>query len=364
MNRKMFWVFIVMIFVACNNPSKQKRVKAKRTDITEYVYASAQVVPTNSYNSRPLISGIIKDIFVSEGDTVNKGQALFGIDATPDLRSRLKNAYVDLKEAKDNLSGENNRLLRLELELQQVREQNQIDSINYSRRKKLWDQKIGSKNVLEQSLLVYRSSKSRLATLQSEYRLTKATLENRYDKAEIKVNTERTLLDDLIIRSEIDGVVFSINKEVGDIISPQEIFAEIGSHDDYLIELSIDEVDISKVEIGDTAIILLEAYPDTVFASTLVYISMVKDEMTQTFKVESIFTDKPDKLFVGLAGEANIVIERRKNTLVIPSEYIIDGNKVLTEKGLVDIRIGVKSIDNVEILKGVDTSTVLLTPDM
>lgn len=358
------WLIITALFLGCNSKPNKETTKAKISDITEYVYASAKVVPINTYNSRTLKSGIINDIFVKNGDAVKKGEALFSINVTADIKVRLDNATIELEEAKNNLSGENNRLVSIELEIQRVKDKNQIDSINYHRRKKLWDQNIGSKNVLEQAMLVYESSKSRLATLKSEYHLTKSSLESMYKKAENRVNTERNLLDDLVIKSEIDGIVFSITKEVGEIISPQEIFSEIGSLDNYKIELDIDEVDISRVELGDTTIILLEAYPDKVFTSTIVYISMLKDEMTQTFNVECIFDNRPEKLFSGLAGEANILVDRRKDALVVPSAFIVDGNKVLTENGLIDIRIGVKSIEYVEILGGIDTTTILLIPDV
>tara|TARA_Y100000385_G_scaffold87669_1_gene90273 strand:+ start:99 stop:1196 length:1098 start_codon:yes stop_codon:yes gene_type:complete len=358
-----FLTIIVSFSVGCDSVSKEQTTKPTLKDITELVYASANVVPQNTYNCRPSRSGIIEDIFIDEGDQIKKDQPLFSISATADVNNRLNNAKVNLQEAKDNLFGGNNKLTSIEIELVRITEQNQIDSSNYQRRKALWDQSIGSKNQLEQAFLSYQSSSSILNGLKVEYEKTRSTLQNQYDIAQNLVNTEQSLLKDLVIKSKIDGKVFTVFKETGEFISPQESFAEIGSTDDFLIELNFDEVDISKIEIGDTAIVHLEAYPDSVYTSTLSYISETKDDITQTFNVESIFTNAPSKLFNGLAGEANILVAKRKNAITIPSEYLIDGNKVLTSDGQTTVKIGVKSLEYVELLNGIDTSTVLLKPD-
>ena len=49
--------------------------------------------------------------------------------------------------------------------------------------------------------------------------------------------------DDYIIKSEIDGVVYRINKEAGEVINTQEPVVIIGT-EEFIIELSIDELDI------------------------------------------------------------------------------------------------------------------------
>ena len=352
------------LLISCNSRNENERVKPSIRDISELVYASANVVSHNKYNCKPSKSGIIREVLVQKGDHVIEGQSLFIIDASADLKNRLDNANVSLREVKNNLYGNNSKLLTVDLELQRLKEQNHIDSINYERRKRLWSQDIGSKNELEHALLKYQNSSNKIRALRLDYEQLRMSLESNYEKAKNHVSTEQTLLGELIVKSTINGEVFNVFKEVGEYISPQEVFAVIGSTDNYIIEMNIDEVDISKIELGDTAIIALEAYPDKVYTSTLSYISNNKDEPTQTFIVESLFLDSPTKLFHGLAGEVNILIERRENAKVIPSEYIIKGNRVLTEDGEISVRTGVKNLDFVEILDGIDTSVTLLRPDI
>lgn len=359
----LFILLVVAAFVSCKSSEEDASIKPTVRDISEYVYASANIVSQDKYQCRPSNSGIIQDILIKKGDKVKKGQLLFRISATANAKNKLTNATLNLEEMKTNLYGSNSKLNSIKIEIERIEEQNSIDSVNYERRLRLWNQEIGNKSELERSLLTYQSSTSRLESLHLEYDQLKLNLDNSYERAKNQVNTERSSLGDLEVRSQIDGEVFNVLKEVGEFISPQEIFAAIGSVNSFIINMNIDEVDISKIEIGDTAIISLEAYPDKVFESTLSYISNIKDQSTQTFVAESIFTESPTKLFNGLAGEANILVARRKNARVIPSAYLTRGNRVVTEDGEIIVRTGVKNLEFVEIIEGVDTSTTLIKPD-
>lgn len=366
MAKYVFLIFtsLTILLVSCQNKQNEDRIKPVFRDISEFVYASAKVVSHDAYQSRSTQSGIIQEIFIKEGDQVKKGQSLFKIKATADSNNKLYNATVTLNEADENLSGNNSKLNSIEIEIQRIKKQNQIDSSNYTRRNRLWEQNIGSKNELENSLLAYQSSTSRLKVLLLDYQQARLNLTSQFEKARNQVKTEQTLLADLEITSQIDGVILSLFKEVGEFISPQENFASIGNNDNFILNINIDEIDISRIAIGDTAIILLEAYPNEVYTSVLSYISKVKDESTQTFKVESTFTENPIKLFNGLSGEANVLVARRKNAIVIPSQYLLDRNKVLTEQGTLNVNVGVKNMEYVEILEGIDTATILLKPDI
>lgn len=355
-----YLTFIIALIIGCNNKQSSESVSPKQRNIIEYVYASASVVPENIYGSQSSRSGIIKDVFIEIGDEVSIGDPLFSIRPTADASNRLNNAMIDLQESRDNLYGSNSKLKNIENELKNIIHQNLQDSLNYKRRKRLWEQNIGSQSEMEQTLLVYRTSSSRMEALKIDYQQTLVTLENKVEKANKLVATERSLLRDLIVRSKIKGKVFSISKEVGEFISPQENFAEIGSNENFIVKMDIDEVDISKIELGDTALVQLEAFPDTLYTVTLSFISEMKDDITQTFRVEGVFKEIPLKMYNGLSGEANILVDRRQDALVIPSEYLIDENKVLTNEGEVDVVLGIKSLEFVEIIKGVDTSTILI----
>ena len=96
MSKYFILIIIVFIAVSCQNKQKENNIKPKTSDITESVYASVKVRPEVSYSPQPIHSGIIKKIYVQEGDFVEKGKILFQISPTAAVQSQLTNAEINL----------------------------------------------------------------------------------------------------------------------------------------------------------------------------------------------------------------------------------------------------------------------------
>ena len=87
------------------------------------------------------------------------------------------------------------------------------------------------------------------------------------------------------------------------------------------------------------------------------------NERTRSFTVEASFVTIPPALYPNLTTEANIVIQRKENALIIPREYLVDGNSVLTEdEEKVPVKTGLKDYQKVEILDGLTTDDVIVKP--
>ena len=69
---------ISIFLLACNN--KQPRTKVSVSTITESVYASGIVKAQKQYNVFTTVNGILKEIYVTEGDPEKKGDPLFLIE--------------------------------------------------------------------------------------------------------------------------------------------------------------------------------------------------------------------------------------------------------------------------------------------
>ena len=358
------YIFFLLLCLSCTPQTQQDNIKPFVTDITESVYASVFIKPETSYFPQPTRPGVIKHIWVEEGELVQKGQPLFQLSPSPEVKLRLNNASLTLQEMKENYSGENSLLLNIESELRFLQQQLTLDSVNLFRQQRLWAQNIGTKIDLERAELAYEATQNNYNVLQKKYTQTLLNLENQYKKALNQMRTEQDQLEDFYVRSEINGFVYDIHKKEGEFIGSQERFAEIGSKDQFLVEMEVDEIDITKVDRGDTVAISLDAYPNEVFVAHIHKIYPKKEEITQTFRVECIFIETPPKLYYGLSGEANVLVERRKNVLVIPSEYLLQGNKVLTANGEQSVRVGVKNMKFVEIVSGIDTTTFILKPQL
>ena len=216
-------------------------------------------------------------------------------------------------------------------------------------------------NEFETRKLQYERSRNNLATLRQHYDHTKLELETNYQQSQNALAQAQTQLSDYSVTSKMDGRVYSVEKEAGEMILQQETLARIGAADEYVIEMAIDEVDVARVSVGLQAIITLDAYPDQTFSAEITKIYPQKNVRTQTFKVEGVFTEPPTVLYSGMSGEANIIIHQKQNTLTIPIEYFANG-KVMTENGEVEVETGIQTMQQIEIISGIDSTTVLYKP--
>ncbi len=330
--------------------------------LTESVYASATVQPDSLYQAYSKVLGILDNVWVEEGDSVKKGDPILQITNTsPELN--VQNAQLALQLARENYEGRAAVLSSIQDEIRAATLKLNNDSINYFRQKNLWDQNIGSKVEYDSKQLAYELSRSNLNLLKSKYTQTKNELETQLKQSENNYKTSLTNSGDFTITSKINGTVYAIYKNPGEIINTQEPVAALGKTEEFIIELLVDEVDIVKLKIGQQVFLTLDSYNNQVFEATLDKIYPRKDERSQTFLVEALFKSPPSILYPGLSGEGNIVISQKEETLTIPKEYLIGDSKVLTDDGETTITIGLQNLGLVEVLDGLDEKTAIYKPE-
>uniref|UniRef100_UPI003D647F0A HlyD family efflux transporter periplasmic adaptor subunit n=1 Tax=Winogradskyella poriferorum TaxID=307627 RepID=UPI003D647F0A len=83
--------------------------------------------------------------------------------------------------------------------------------------------------------------------------------------AENNYQTSLTTSEDFTIKSKINGTVYAIYKNPGEIANTQQPVAAVGKSDKFIIELLVDEVDIVKLKIGQQVFLTLDSYNSKVF---------------------------------------------------------------------------------------------------
>jgi HlyD family secretion protein len=156
--------------------------------------------------------------------------------------------------------------------------------------------------------------------------------------------------------------VYDLLIEPGELATPQKAIAVVGSATDLYLELEVDEKDIARVQLGQTVAVTLELFEEA-FDATVTRIIPLMDPRSRTFTVEARFTKLPPKLFPNITAEANILLEQKSNAITIPASYLVDGTHVLTsDDERTAVRIGLRDLERVEILEGIDSTTVLYKP--
>ena len=358
---KLIRIFIIsLIIFSCSK--EQDKILPTETTLTEAVYSSVTIQPDSLYQAYAIVAGILDANLVDEGALVLKGETIMQIiNNTPKLNSQ--NAKFALDLAKENYNGSAAILSSIEEEIAAAKLKYKNDSINYFRQKNLWDNNIGSKAEFDARKLNYDLASNNLKLLSSKYNRTKNELLTTVKQAQNNYQTSLITTKDFAVNSKINGKVYALYKEPGEIVTTMEPLAAIGSATNFIIEMLVDEVDIVQISEEQDVLINLDAYADKVFKGKVSKIYPQKDQRNQTFKVEAIFENPPEVLYPGLSGEANIVIATKNKVLSIPKSYIIDGNKVKTDDGLVTITTGLQNMELIEVLTGIAKDTYIYNPE-
>ncbi|MFD2245206.1 efflux RND transporter periplasmic adaptor subunit [Pontibacter ruber] len=352
------FAFILLVLAACTG--KQEKTQPTVEDISESVYASGVVKSRDQYQLFPKVSGNIQQIFVTEGDVVKKGQPLMKVE-NEEARLSTENARIAAEYARVSANAEKLNELKEAIELARIKKQN--DSLLLVRQRNLWAKQIGTRVELEQRELNYENSVTSYRSAILRYNDLKKQLNFAARQSQKSLQISETMAEDYTVKSETNGKVYSVLKEKGEMVSPQIPVAVIGDANEFILELQVDEYDIARVKIGQKVLLNLDSYKGQVFEGKVYKINPAMNERTRSFTVEASFVTKPPALYPNLTTEANIIIQAKKNALLIPREYLLDGSYVMTEDGKrVQVKTGLKDYKKVEILDGLTKDDVIVKP--
>lgn len=360
---KVTWKFSLCIIILLISCKKEKEsILVTSGDITESVYASGKVKAIDQYNVYSTVNGVLENIAVNVGDNITIGQTLFEIDnVTSELNTESARIALDLS-AENNRKG-SDKLQEIELSVNLALEKLQLDSSLFYRQKKLWEQNIGTQLEFEQKKLAFENSKLNYQTSKTRLAQLKTQLQNELKRANVNYNINKKLYSDYSIKSTLNGKIYDISKDKGELVTSQTQLAVIGKADTFLLELSIDENDIVKINLGQKVLITMDSYKGKVMEAIVDKIYPIMNERTRTFTVEAHFIDPPKKLFPNLTLEANIIIQTKKNIITIPNNYIIDGKYVLVDKNEKrEIKAGLKDYQKVEVIDGLKENETIYKP--
>ncbi len=349
-------------FLLLSCQDKQEKVKAKLHSITESVYASGIVKAKQQYIIYPTVSGLLKKKYVVPGDVVAVNQDLFLIENNVSSLT-TQNAELAYDLAKDNAAENSTVINDLKINLEQTKDKLSFDSSLYFRQQNLWDQNVGTKNELDQKKLTYQSSLKTYQAALNKLKQTKTQLRNEVERTKNNLLIGQKQTQDFTIKSELNGKVYDILKEEGELVNVQVPLAIIGETNHFVLEFQVDELDIIKIKTGQLVKITLDSYKGKVFDAYITQVHPIMNENSRTFKVEAVFKEAPQKLYPNLTAEANIIIQTKKNALTIPTAYLLDDRYVLVDaKKKKAVVTGLKDYQYVEILSGLDSSEYIYLP--
>ncbi len=292
--------------------------KATTRTIVETVSASGKIQPEIEVKISPDVSGEIIALYVKEGDKVKKGQLLVKI--RPDVyESYLDRATAALNNSKANLANTEARFVQAEQA--------------YKRNTKLHNDKVISDADFEQ--------------IKSNYMVSKADVEAaRFNikSAEASVKEAKDNLFKTTIFSPVDGTVSKLNVEEGErVVGTTQMsgteMMRIANLNSMEVNVDVNENDINRLSLGDTATIEVDAFIDKKFkgivseiANSANIVGSSADQVTN-FSVKirvlpesyaNLVTDKSlaSPFRPGLSATVDIQTEKITNILTVPIQAV------------------------------------------
>lgn len=350
----------LLLMFACSE--KKESLTIEKQNLTVSIYASANVQSKDQYRVFASVTGIVKQILVEEGDTVQADATIMIVDnANPALNS--ENALLQLNLARENKSGSSSRLAALQLQIDLAQQKMHEDSVNFNRQQNLWNQGIGSKIELESRELAYNSSRSNYLQLQKQRNLTEKELAIALNQAENNYQISLKSKEDFEIKSLMNGRVYALYKDPGELVGLQEPVALIGNSSEFVLQMEIDEQDITSVELGQKVVLRMDAFKNQIFEARVSKIFPLMNMRSQTFLVEAEFENEITQIYPGMSGEANIIVAEKTDVITIPLSYLVENKYVETENNeRLEVETGVRNLDRIEILNGLKEGDQILMP--
>ena len=356
-NILLFLTLFILSFTSCK--TTEEKIFPQKEDITLSVYASGLVKSKTQYQVFSTVNGILKEILVEEGGLVKKGQVIARIS---DLSQKINVENARAQEDYNSIFSNTEKVdqAKKEVELARIKLENEKSLLK--RQKELWADGIGSKNDLDNRILSVENAQTNFNASQLHLNDLEKQLTFLANQSKRNTQISSTTMNDYTIKSEVVGRLYSFTKNIGEMVNTVNPIATIGDSNSFIVELEIDEFDISKIALGQTVIMSMDSHKGEVYEAEVSKIEPLMKEKSRSFTIEANFIKKPSQLYPNLSVEGNIIIQIKKNTITIPRNYLIDNSYVLIGKNKVKVATGLMDYDKVEILKGISISDEISKP--
>jgi multidrug resistance efflux pump len=356
--RKYLLLLSILVFVsACKRSST---IHPVRKNIVETVYASGSIIPEDEHTVYSLATGTIVEKKVQEGDSLTKNQVIYVV--RNDAQSaRLEAAKQAFEAASINTSANSPVIADLKLTMQSAESKFRTDSAQYLRYKRLLDSNVITHSQFDDISNAYTISQNNKQSAEERYASTLRDLRVNASNAKSQLAAAENDLDNYYIRTDANGGVFQLLKEVGEAVRVGEPVALLGAKSKRTIKLAVDQQDINKIQIGQQVLLKNDVTGNTVFEAKVVKIYPTMNIADQTFRIDAEFTSASTNSFVHSTVEANIVIQKKSNALVVPRQALLSGDSLTVissgDKKTISVKVGILTLDDAEILSGVEEQT-------
>ena len=362
------------------DPAKLATVEAGT--MVQSVVATGKVEPITKVEIKSKANGIIKELPVDLDGAVKEGQVLAELDKDQ-LKAALRGAEANLLAARAALEA-------AEAQLQKNVVEAEGPDVEFARRalerqKQLFNQKLVAQSGLDDAQSVVDVAVNKQKAAQSQLVVSRAKVaEARAQVAQAQAAADRAAEDlaNATIRAPIRGTVLSRDVEIGSPVSSilnlganASLVMTIGDIDQVFVRGKVDEADIGRVRLGQTARIRVETFKDKVFNGRVTKISPMgaeKDNVT-SFEVRVSIDNPGQELKANMTANAEIILQEFADSLLLPEAAITYDAQKQASVDLVDpsqkngrrkvtVKLGVGNGTKVQVVEGLKAGDKVILP--
>ena len=275
-----------------------------RGDLTEAVETSGAAKPVTSVVVNPEVGGTIESVNVAEGDTVQEGDVLLTVK-NDELDKEIRDAEMGVRNAKLGVSqAQSAYATTLEAYNTVVETPDDRGSVEY---------KHGAEaSAVDSAAFAVESAKNSLSDAQEAYSIAVANAEKR------------------TVRAPKSGSVVAMNAQIGastDSAANAGGLIQIADLSQMTVKVQVNEVDISKVSVGQMAKVTFSALPGVELDAQVTRIATVASSGEDssghgggvvTYDVSLLIPQPAAELKPGMTANVQIMLQSVPDTLMVP----------------------------------------------
>ncbi len=279
-----------------------KTEKVQKGSLSAQVIATGTVNPVTLVQVGSQVSGAIIKLFADFNSVVRQGQVIAQIDPAL-FQAKVDQSEADLKNARASLEKEKTSLA------------DNLRTLN--RYKTLFQSNLVAQTDVDQAQTKYDLSTASVKTAQAQIETAQANLAS-----------ARTNLNYTTIRSPVNGTVVARNVDVGQTVAASlqapTLFTIAQDLKEMQVDTNVDEADIGRVKVGQTATFTVDSYPGEPFTAL---VSQVRNAPTTvqnvvTYDVVLRVKNSELKLKPGMTANVSLIIEEKEDVLKIPNSAL------------------------------------------
>lgn len=347
---------------------------AAKRSLIETVTASGKINPQTEVKLSSEVSGEVIQLNVQEGDSVKKGQLLCVVNPSI-YEAMVTQASASVNQFKANLASSNASYIQAKAALDNAKR-------NFERNEQLHNSKVISDMEFEGAKLQYEQAQSNLATVNEQVNAGGFTVKS----AEAQLKQAQDNLLKTKIYAPISGTVSLVNVKLGERVVGTAQMAgteiiRIADLENMQAEVDVNENDVLRITLGDTAEIEVDAYIKKKFRGVVTQISysatntinqVISTSQATNFTVEikllkesyaDLIIPEKGKRFPfrpGMSATVDIKTESRDDILTVPIQSVTtreekditdkDADFAKTEKGKKSAKTGTEKSELKEIV--------------